>query len=120
MAIAIKQHFDVFNYVKKSKEFGANEQLAEYQARQIEQALFNITREVKEEIKQDLHADDLVTKENLKQQLEILKLDIEKQMESVRTQISQASNKTILWVVGIMGTFGVFFLGILAKGFHWL
>ncbi len=120
MAIAINQHFDVFNYVKKAKECGANEQLAEYQARQIEQALLTLTKEVKDEIKHELHADDLVTKNDLKQQLEIVKLDLEKEFEVVRKEIAQSGNKIILWVAGILGTFSVFFLGIMAKGFHWL
>ena len=36
--IAVK-NFDVLAFVKKSKELGATEPLAEYQARQIEQAI---------------------------------------------------------------------------------
>jgi hypothetical protein len=61
------------------------------------------------EIKKELHSDELVTKNDLKQQLEIVKLELQK-------EIAQASNKALL----LMGTFGIFFLGALAKGFHWV
>ncbi len=33
------KHFDVHGYVKKAKELGTSEELAEFQARQIEQAI---------------------------------------------------------------------------------
>ena len=36
--LAVK-HFDVLNYVKKAKEFGATEEFAEFNARQIEEAI---------------------------------------------------------------------------------
>ena len=103
------KYFDVFNFVKKAKEFGVNEQFAEYEARQIEQAINTIANEVKMEIKKELHSDEIVTKSDLKQQLEIVKLELKK-------EIAQASNKALL----LMGTFGIFFLGVLAKGFHWV
>lgn len=61
------------------------------------------------EIKKELHSDELVTKNDLKQQLEIVKLELQK-------EIAQASHKALL----LMGTFGIFFLGALAKGFHWV
>ena len=41
--------------------------------------------------------------------------EVQKEIEIVRKEIAQASNKTLL----LMGTFGIFFLGVLAKGFHW-
>lgn len=47
-------------------------------------------------------------------------LRLQKEIEIVRKEIAQANNKTILWIAGIMGSFSIFFLGILAKGFHWV
>jgi hypothetical protein len=35
-------------------------------------------------------------------------------------KIEQSRNQMIVWVASILGGFGVFFLGILAKGFHWI
>ena len=48
-----------------------------------------------------------------KQKMEFM--EVQKEIEIVRKEIAQASNKTLL----LMGTFGIFFLGVLAKGFHW-
>lgn len=109
MSKVTMKHFDVFNFVKTAKEFGVNEQFAEYEVRQIEQAINTIANEVKMEIKKELHSDELVTKNDLKQQLEIVKLELQK-------EIAQASNKALL----LMGSFGIFFLAVLAKGFHWV
>ncbi len=39
MATATIKYFDTHEFVKKSKELGASEQLAEYQVKQIEQAI---------------------------------------------------------------------------------
>ena len=80
MTAATIKYFDVFNFVKKAKEFGVNEQFSEYEARQIEQAINTIAYQVKAEIKQELHADELVTNANLKQQLEIVKLELQKEI----------------------------------------
>ena len=103
------KYFDVFEFVKKAKEFGVNEQFAEYEARQIAQAINTIATEVKAEIKQELCSDELVTKGNLKQQLEIVKLELQKEIELVRKEIeivrkeiAQSSNKTIIWIGGLL------------------
>ncbi len=45
---------------------------------------------------------------------------VRKEIEIVRKEIAQSSSKTIIWLAGLLGSFGVFFFGILAKGFHWL
>ena len=39
MATVTAKHFDVLAYVKKAKELGTSEDLAEFQARQIEEAI---------------------------------------------------------------------------------
>ena len=102
-------HFDVHEFIKKSKEFGASEELAEFQARQIE-AISEVVQLQQQQI-------DVLNKFEpaTKQDLGILKLELQKEIEIVRKEIAQASNKTLL----LMGTFGIFFLGVLAKGFHW-
>ena len=44
------KHFDALSYVKKAKELGTSEELAEFQARQIEEAIEVAITAIKEEI----------------------------------------------------------------------
>ena len=121
------KHFDVFNFVKTAKEFGVNEQFAEYKARQIEQAINTIANEVKMEIKKELHSDDLVTKNDLKRQLEIVKLELQKEIQEVQKTIEilrgdlKSDIKTLeIKLLIIYGSGFLIMFGMLAKGFHWV
>lgn len=76
-------HFDVLEYVKKSKELGVTEQLAEYQARQIEQSIEIAINTVRSEIEHK----ELATK---------------KDIEIVRKEIALATNKIIMWMGGFL------------------
>jgi len=94
-------HFDVLDYVKKSREMGVPEQVAEYQARQIEHSIEIAVNTVKTEIenkelakKKDI---DIVRKE-LGKEIEVVR----KEIEIVRKEIAQASNKTIMWLGGLL------------------
>ena len=132
MSLAV--HFDTLGYVEQAEKLGISNEIAKFQARAIEKAVDTIAIEVKteiiQEIKQELRTDELATKSDVlavRKDLDIVKLEprkemevIRKEIEGVRKEIAQANTKTIIWVSGIMGTFGVFFLGILAKGFHWI
>ena len=118
-AITMK-YFDVFNFVKKAKEFGVNEQFAEYEARQIEQAISTIAHDVKAEIKQELHSDELVTRADLKQQLEIVKLELQKEIEISRSESKSDIKSLEIKLLTIYGGGFLVLLGVLAKGFHWL
>lgn len=82
----IAKHFDVLDFVKKSKQLGASEELAEYQARQIEQAIDFAISQAREEI----DAKELATKRDLKE----LELSNKRDLESTKNQI-------ILWVAGL-------------------
>ncbi len=75
MATLTIKHFDALAYVKKAKELGTSEELAEFQARQIEDAIEVAILNIKEEIA----IKDLATKRDL---------------ESTKNQI-------ILWVAGL-------------------
>jgi hypothetical protein len=55
-----------------------------------------------------------------KEDVELIKRDLREMELRLQKEIAQANNKTILWVIGIMSGYGAFFLGVLAKGFHWL
>lgn len=75
------KHFDALAYVKKAKELGTDEALAEFQARQMEQAIDVAITTIKEEIA----LKDLATKRDL---------------ESTKNQI-------ILWVGGLIMASGL-------------
>ena len=101
--------FDVVAYIKKLRNAGATQELAEVQAQEMEYAFDNIIKHTKQEVREVFDNKELVTKGDL----EIVKLELQK-------EIAQSGTKTIIWVSGLLGSFGIFFLGILAKGFHWL
>ena len=57
------RHFDALAFVKKSKELGVKEEIAEYQARQLEEVIDIASTAAKEEF--NIH--ELATKTDLKQ-----------------------------------------------------
>ena len=61
MTTITTKHFDSLNYVKQAKKLGTSEELAELQARQIEQAIDIAVATIKDEMK--LH--DLATKKDI-------------------------------------------------------
>ena len=83
MTTLVSKHFDSLDFVKKSKELGASEQLAEYQARQIEQAIDIAVNQAKE----DIDAKDLATKKDIK--------ELELKIAETKTQI-------IIWIGGLI------------------
>lgn len=134
MAPLLARHFDMLDFVKKSKELGVKEDLAEYQARQFEKVIDIASATTKEEF----NAHELATKTDTKQletalrtdikqlevdlktnikQLEIdLKTDI-KQLEVKMEQYRYDSLKFTIWTgIGVV----VFIGGMLVKGFHWV
>jgi hypothetical protein len=108
MTVLASHHFDVLSYVKRSKELGVPEPVAEYQARQIEQSIDIAVNTAR----QDIENKELANKKDIK--------ELELKIEQTRTEIAKASIRTIIWVAVILGAYGVFFLGVLAKGFHWI
>ena len=117
--------FDVVEYIKKLRNAGVSQEIAEVQAQELEHAIDNVLEQSryelqgqKLEIENSLKSKELATKGDVERVKLELQKEIEivrKEIEIVRKEIVQASNKTLL----LMGTFGVFFLGVLAKGFHW-
>jgi hypothetical protein len=139
------RHFDMLDFVKKSKELGVKEDLAEYQARQFEKVIDIASAVTKEEF----NAHELATKTDIKQlemelrtdikQLEVdLKTDIKQLEADLKTNIKQLeidlktdikqlevkmehyrydSLKFTIWTgIGVI----VFIGGMLVKGFHWI
>ena len=98
--VSIK-YFDTHEFVKKSKELGSSEALAEYQIKQFEQAIETAVISVKDEIKSKelatKHDVDMVRKdvEMVRKDLDLLKLDLQKEIISSRNQM-------ILWIAGLV------------------
>jgi|LauGreDrversion4_2_1035121.scaffolds.fasta_scaffold229105_2 hypothetical protein len=81
MTTITTKHFDSLNYVKQAKKLGTSEELAELQARQIEQAIDIAVATIKDEIA----LKDLATKKDL---------------ETTKNQI-------IIWVGGLLFASGL-------------
>lgn len=81
MAGTTIKHFDILDFVKKSKEYGASEQMAEFQARQIEQAIEIAVTQAKE--------------------------DIEKRELATKRDLAETKNQIILWVAGLFVASGL-------------
>lgn len=102
MATFTTNHFDLLEYVKKSKELGVSEELAEYQARKIEQSIDIAVNQVRTEIENK----ELATKKDI----ETVRKEIEtvrKEIETVRKEIAEASNKIIMWLGGLLIASGI-------------
>ncbi len=105
MVDAVMRHFDLLDFVDKSKELGVDEKVAKYQARQIEQAIEIAVDTVRFEIENK----ELATKNDIKElELKIgsnikeSELRLEKEIEIFRKEIAQSSNKVIYWVMGLL------------------
>jgi hypothetical protein len=116
MAIAMNYsnvpRFDVVEYIKKLRNAGASQQLAEIQAQELEHVL----EEAINTSKMDVQSKELATRGNIKE----LEVKIEQTRLELQKEIAQSSNRIVIWVVSLLSGYGVFFLGILAKGFHWI
>lgn len=86
MAVITIRHFDALDYVDKSKSFGANEELAKYQARRMEELLEMATNNARAAIEEK----DLATKKDLIEAKTDLRLEIQK-----------SKLETIMWVAGM-------------------
>ena len=122
--------FSVVEYIKKLRNAGASQELAEVQAQEIEYVIEQTRQENKQETKQILENKDLATKGDLvlvRGDLRELELRLQKEIEIVRREIevvrkevAQSSTKLIIWMTSTFGGFSIFFLSVLAKGFHWI
>jgi hypothetical protein len=123
-ALAMK-HYSSVDFIERLKLAKFSDEQANVLAKENEDIVANFTEQTKIEIhnKDLVNKDDLlVTKLELQKEMEVIRKEMEvirKEIEVVRKEIEQSKNQIILWVAGLFGTFGLFFLGVLAKGFHW-
>ena len=107
MTTLAHRHFSTVEHIQKLRKANFTEQQAEVVAELIEQQSQTINEQQKE--LEGLKSKDLATRG-----------DVRESELRLQKEIAESSTKTIIWVAGLLGTFGVFFLGILAKGFHWI
>lgn len=74
MSTAAIRHFDLLDYVEKSKSLGVDENIAKYQARQIEQAI-NIAVDT---ARTEVENKELATKKDMAELKAELKVEIQK------------------------------------------
>ncbi len=91
------KHFDSLEFVKKSKELGANEELAVYQARQIEQAIDIAIITARSEI----DTRELATKKDIKE-LELKIEQVRADVYQVRADMHKSKYEIIIWVAGLL------------------
>ncbi len=86
--------FDIVEFIQRLKKANFTQEQAELLAQEtdrvIEVAIGN-SKELKAEIMQEIHVDDLATKKDL----EIVKLELQKEIANSRTQI-------IIWIGGLV------------------
>lgn len=74
MSTAAIRHFDLLDYVEKSKSLGVDENIAKYQARQIEQAISIAVDTARTEVENK----ELATKKDMAELKAELKVEIQK------------------------------------------
>ena len=106
------QRFEVVEYIKKLRNAGASQELAEVQAQEMEHALANIVKQAKQEFRDALDSKELANKGDIS----LVRSEIRESELRLQKEIKNLEIK-LLTLYG--GGFFVL-LGVLAKGFHWL
>lgn len=98
------RHFDALSFVKKLKELGASEEMAEYQVRQMEDVI-------------DIAVSNIENRELAS------KSDIQETKGEIRKSELRLQKEIKALEIKLMTLYGggfLIILGVLAKGFHWL
>jgi len=89
--------FDVVEYIKKLRNVGVSQEIAEVQGQELSHLIKTVANEVKFETKQELHADDLATKSESQKEIELVRGDIreselrlQKEIELVRAEARES------------------------------
>lgn len=99
MATVTAKHFDVLAYVKKAKELGTSEDLAEFQARQIEEAIEVAISAIENR--------ELATKN-----------DINSMQKDLQKELISAELRLIKWILGTGATIILTIFGMLKYLLH--
>src|SRR6185437_520783 len=105
--------FDVIDYVKKLRNVGISPAAAEVQGQELSHALKTMGREMKTEIKQELHFDNLATKNDIQEVKNDIQ-EVKNDIQEVRLEIANTKNELIKWVLGIGITASIATCGAMA------
>jgi hypothetical protein len=92
-ALTVK-HFSAVDYMQRLKKAKFTEEQAEIVAKETEELITNIL----EQTQLNLEKKELATKQDLMN----TKLELQKEIEILRKEIAQSSNKVIIWIVGFV------------------
>lgn len=107
MSTATMTHFDTLGYVEKSTKLGANEELAKFQARELEAVYDMAVANSNQRLDNELN--NVATKSDLKDIKVVLKSDI----QELRLEIQNVRLELLKWVVGVGATTIVAISGIM-------
>ncbi len=116
MAIILNhKYFDTIEYVKKLRNAGVSQNIAEVQAQEMEHVIDNIMELTTERTTQIFNSKEAITKGDLHLEIEKVNAKIHG-IELKIEQLRYDSLKFIIWTgIGVVVAIG----GMLAKGFHW-
>ena len=110
MKMAIALHFDALDYVERAEKLGISNEVAKFQAREME-VLYSVTiDEVKKEIKEEFSSKEFATKGDVRESELRLQKEIEvvrKEIEVVRKEIVQSKNQIVIWLGGLLIASGI-------------
>lgn len=130
MAIAMNYSndfgFDVVNYIKRLRNVGVSQEIAEVQGQELAHVVRIVTHEVKDEVKneirQELNSDDLATKgdialtrveikgselclqkeiELVRKEIKEVELRLQKEIKELEVKIANVKNELIKWILGV-------------------
>jgi len=94
MSTLTVKHFSAVDYMQRLKKAKFTEEQAEIVAKETEELITNIL----EQTQLNLEKKELATKQDLMN----TKLELQKEIEILRKEIAQSSNKVIIWIVGFV------------------
>ena len=110
MSVHTVKHFDVLDFVNKSKELGVDEKVATFQARQIEQIVEIVEQQAQ------LINQQIVKLTALKSKEPATKGDVRESELRLKADLKKLEIK----ILTLYGCGFLVLLSILAKGFHWI
>jgi hypothetical protein len=95
--------FDVVEYIRKLRNAGATQELAEVQAQEMEHIIGEVLLQSKQDAKELFNSSDLATKGDLRETELRLQKEIKELELRINSNIDRAKITTIIWV-------GIFFI----------
>lgn len=104
--------FDVVEYIKKLRNAGVTQEVAEIQAQEIEHVIDSVL----EQTQTMINSKDLATKGDVRES----ELRLQKEIKSLEINLQKEIKSLEIKMMTLYGGGFLILLGVLAKGFHWL